>query len=92
MNQLEEARKNINAIDQKMAKLFEQRMAIATRMGVLKGERGQAVWDEEREAAKLRNRESMLRDRSLTKDVARLFETILELSCQRQEEQRRDRA
>ena len=27
MNKLEEARKNINAIDKKMARLFEQRMA-----------------------------------------------------------------
>lgn len=37
--------------------------------------------------AKVRNREKMLRDRSLTAYVDKLFETILELSRQRQEEQ-----
>ena len=92
MDELDKLRLELDVIDEQIVMLFEQRMAIATRMGVLKGERGQAVWDEEREAAKVHNRESMLRDRSLTKYVARLFETILELSCQRQEEQRGDRA
>ena len=88
MQELDKLRLELDVIDEQIITLFEQRMAISTRMGVLKSEEGIAVWDAAREAAKVRNREQMLRDRSLTRYVDQLFETILELSRQRQEEQK----
>lgn len=88
MQELDKLRLELDVIDEQIVTLFEQRMAISTRMGVLKSEEGIAVWDAAREAAKVRNREQMLRDRSLTRYVDQLFETILELSRQRQEEQK----
>ncbi|QNL43606.1 chorismate mutase [Oscillibacter hominis] len=87
MQELDKLRLELDVIDEQIVTLFEQRMAISTRMGVLKNEGGIQVWNEAREAAKVRNREKMLRDRSLTAYVDKLFETILELSRQRQEEQ-----
>lgn len=88
MQELDKLRLELDVIDEQIVTLFEQRMAISTRMGVLKSEEGIAVWDAAREAAKVRNREQMLRDRSLTRYVDQLFETILELSRQCQEEQK----
>ena len=49
MNSLEEARKNINAIDKKMAKLFEQRMAEVAKVSQYKIEHGLPILDQGRE-------------------------------------------
>ena len=49
MNQLEEARKNINAIDQKMAKLFEQRMAEVAKVSEYKIAHGLPIIERGRE-------------------------------------------
>ena len=45
MNKLEEARKNINAIDKKMARLFEQRMAEVEKVSEYKIEHGLPILD-----------------------------------------------
>ena len=45
MQELDKLRLELDVIDEQIVTLFEQRMAISTRMGVLKSEEGIAVWD-----------------------------------------------
>ena len=49
MDELQEARNLINEIDDKMAKLFEERMQAVEKVIVYKMEHGLAIFDESRE-------------------------------------------
>lgn len=51
MNQLEQARQEINAVDEQMAALFERRMRAAGQVAAYKKERGLPILDKGREQA-----------------------------------------
>ena len=49
MNQLEQARREINQIDEQMAALFERRMQAAEQVAAYKKQQGLPIFDKERE-------------------------------------------
>ncbi|MEG2037855.1 MAG: chorismate mutase [Ruthenibacterium sp.] len=85
MEELDRLRAQIDAIDEQMVPLFEQRMAISARIGVLKRESGRQVRDPQRGEELLRNRAALLRDKSLAPYADAFFEMLMDLSCRRQE-------
>lgn len=84
--ELRRLRMELDAIDQQMIQLFEQRMAISTRLGVLRKEAGVEAAIPDLVRAGQEHREAMVRDHSLIPYVDRLYDTILELAWDRQDE------
>ena len=64
-NSLEQARKEINEIDKKMAELFVRRMRAAEAVAEYKKERGLAILDEAREAEVVRRNSALVEDELL---------------------------
>ena len=62
MNELEKARKEINAVDAEMAKLFEKRMQAVAEVAKYKKEHGLSVLDEEREKAVIKSNSQQVAD------------------------------
>lgn len=80
MAELEELRREIDAVDAGIVKAFEKRLAIARQVAEYKIEKGLPVLDRGREADVLRKREEMLEDQALSGDVDRLFELLMSIS------------
>lgn len=76
---LEYLRKEIDAVDSEIIKLFEKRMDIAAKIAQHKKESGKAVFDPAREQAKLDTVASLSRE-DLRIYTAGLFEKLFELS------------
>ncbi len=55
MNQLEQARQEINQVDKQMAMLFERRMRAAEQVAAYKKQQGLPIYDEKREQAVIQN-------------------------------------
>ncbi|MEG0780467.1 MAG: chorismate mutase [Oscillospiraceae bacterium] len=86
IEELESLRRALDDIDRQLVAIFERRMALSAQIGAVKGEKGLPVLDEKRRDAVLRGCVAGLDDPSLTPYVETLYETILALSCRRQEE------
>ena len=77
--QLTELRKELDATDEKIVRLFEKRMKTVRRVAEYKRENGLPVRDERREAEILSDRKS-LADKEVQTYVEELFTCILGLS------------
>ena len=84
MTELDFLRKRIDAIDQKIVRLLEERMALARRVGEYKAANNLPVLDSEREKAVIQSRAGMLMDKEMEGVVTELFEHIMQLSREHQ--------
>ncbi len=80
MNQLEEARKNINAIDKKMAKLFEQRMAEVAKVAEYKIEHGLPILDQGRETEVILKNSSLVSDETVRAYYVNFLQSNMNIS------------
>ena len=80
MNQLEEARKNINAIDQKMAKLFEQRMAEVAKVSEYKIAHGLPILDRGRENEVIVKNSSFVADETIRSYYVNFLQSNMDIS------------
>lgn len=85
MNQLEEARKNINEIDRKMAKLFEQRMAEAAKVAEYKKEHGLPILDRAREDEMILKNSSLVANEVLRGYYVNFLQSNMSISRKYQE-------
>ena len=86
MKGLEELRRELDAVDRELVRLFEQRMTIAGQVAACKIAEGRPVLDRTREEVVLASRAAMLENPAWEADVRKLFETLMALS--RREQQR----
>lgn len=77
---LDAMRRQIDAIDRQMARLFEERMQISRTIGEWKKATGKPVRDEEREAEMLDSHSQWLTDVSLKESYRTFLQGILQLS------------
>ena len=80
MNQLEEARKNINAIDQKMAKLFEQRMAEVAKVSEYKIAHGLPILDRGRENEVIVKNSSFVSEETIRSYYVNFLQSNMDIS------------
>ena len=92
MNQLENARKEINAIDREMAELFERRMKISAVIGQYKYENTLPVRDSEREQTLTEKNLSYIKNSEIKTYYTEFLGKIIELSCEYQQKIRDERA
>lgn len=86
MNQLEEARREIDAVDEELAKLFERRMQAVADVAAWKKTNNMPVFDGAREEEVLqKNRERIERD-DLKDDFGKWMQYMMDLSKKRQRE------
>lgn len=77
---LDAMRRQIDAIDRQMARLFEERMQISRTIGEWKKATGKPVRDEKREAEMLDSHSQWLTDISLRESYRTFLQSILQLS------------
>ena len=85
MNELEQARKDVNRIDAEMARLFEERMRAVSRIAAYKKENGLPVRDPVREAAMIARNRTLIGDQSVEADYVEFLQSVIRISCARQE-------
>lgn len=85
MKDLNELRQEIDVIDRQLAALFEQRMAVTRNVGLYKLANGIPVLDRSREEQVLASKTALLEDKTLSRDVTELFETIMAISRRQQQ-------
>ncbi|MEG2680024.1 MAG: bifunctional chorismate mutase/prephenate dehydratase, partial [Oscillospiraceae bacterium] len=88
MTELEALREGIDAIDRQLVPLFEERMALAERVGEYKEHHGLQTLDAQREAAVLASKCALLQDKTLASEVTEFYETLMALSRRRQRQLR----
>ena len=79
MDELQNLRRDIDAIDRELVELFRRRMNVTARVGAYKRERGIPVLDQERERQVLQNK-GELAGEELRPAAVTLFQTIMALS------------
>ncbi len=79
-NSLESARKEINRIDNEMAKLFEERMGCAEAIAEYKKERGLPVFDPEREKELIKKNSELIKNESLKCDYVKFLSGVMNVS------------
>lgn len=84
MNQLENARSEINRIDKEMAELFEQRMITVREVAEYKKERGMQIFDESREKAIIERNQAYIKDDTLKSYYVRFLQDMMDVSKQYQ--------
>ena len=80
MSLIDEARKKINAIDEEMVKLFEERMAAVLDVLKYKKEHNLAVFDSKREEEIIAKNISLLQDINLKDYYLEFFNAVLSSS------------
>lgn len=85
MKKLQKARKKINKIDAKMAKLFTERMQAAKTVAEYKKEQELPVFDPAREAEVIERNSKMVTDEEMRSYYATFLKSTIELSKQYQE-------
>lgn len=85
MEQLGEARAKINAIDEQMARLFEERMQVSKLIAEYKKERGIPIYDAAREQAVIERNKGFVRDYEISSYYARFMSDVMAISKQYQE-------
>lgn len=83
MDELENLRRDIDAIDRELVELFRRRMDVTAHVGEYKRERGVPVLDQARERQVLRNK-GELAGEELRPAVITLYQTIMALSRRQQ--------
>lgn len=78
-------RKQLDEIDDKLLKLYEERMGICEKIGEYKKEKGLAAYDEKRENEKLDDVLSKVKNKKYADGAAQLFLTIMQASTEMQE-------
>lgn len=84
MSELDLLRRQIDAVDTELARLFLDRMEISRQVGVYKQQRGLPVLDPERERALLARRAALTEDPAGKADLTAFFEAMMALSRRRQ--------
>lgn len=85
MKDLAEVRKELDAVDREIVRLFEQRMTLTRDVVAYKMAHGMQVLDRSREEAVLASRVGMLQDAHWAGSVHDLYEEIMRLSRAEQE-------
>ena len=85
MRELADIRKDLDAVDREIVRLFEERMTLAAQVAEYKIAKGMPVLDRSREEKVLASRAALLEDKRLEGDVRALFECIMALSRKEQE-------
>lgn len=80
MLDLQEIRKEIDAVDSELVKLFEKRMEITTKVAQFKMETGKAVLDREREQAKLEAISGLVTNDANRRGINEIFTQIMAAS------------
>ncbi len=83
MDELQNLRRDIDAIDRRLVELFRQRMDVTRRVGEYKRAQGIPVLDQERERQVLQNKGELAGD-GLRPAVITLYQTIMALSRRQQ--------
>ncbi|MCI8807056.1 MAG: bifunctional chorismate mutase/prephenate dehydratase [Oscillospiraceae bacterium] len=83
MDELQDLRRDIDAIDRELVELFRRRMDVTARVGAYKRSRGVPVLDQERERQVLQNK-GELAGEALRPAVITLYQTIMALSRRQQ--------
>ena len=83
MDELQNLRRDIDAIDRELVELFRRRMDVTARVGAYKRSRGVPVLDQERERQVLQNK-GELAGEALRPAVITLYQTIMALSRRQQ--------
>ena len=83
---LKELRKEIDAVDAEIVKLFEKRMEISERIASYKQQAGIQVRDEEREKEKILKVQSLTHTEFNRKHIEELYTALISLSRKLQEE------
>ena len=86
MNQLEQARAEIDRIDRQMAALFEQRMQAVRQVAEYKKAQGMAILDSGREAQVLEKNSAYLQTAALKPWYRRFLQSLMDLSKEYQKE------
>lgn len=86
MRTIEEVRKDINDVDIKMAKLFEERMSYVEEILKYKKSQNLAIIDENREKQLLQKNLTNIHDEELKKYYKTFFEGVLKSSKDYQED------
>ncbi len=84
MKELEQLRKEIDAIDSELVKLFQERMALAREIAWEKEKAGLPIYDASREEAVCQSRLAWLSDETLADKLQVFFHTIMDLSKKEQ--------
>lgn len=77
---LSQQRQKIDAIDQQLVKLYEERMATVQEIITIKKENNLPILDQGREDQVIAKVQSYLNDDSYTEDIAQLYQEIMRLS------------
>ncbi len=81
MNDLQEARNEIDKIDEEMAVLFEKRMNAVRRIAAYKQEHGLQVRDKAKEAEKTARQKELIDDESLRSFYVLFLQSVMDISC-----------
>lgn len=84
MEELQQYRAQIDAIDRELADLFQRRMDVVDGIGSYKLARNMPVLDAKREQEVLSAKAALARDEGMSADLASLFEHIMAISRRRQ--------
>ncbi|MBQ8537159.1 MAG: chorismate mutase [Clostridia bacterium] len=85
MKELSQIRLELDAIDQKIVALFEERMLLSRQVAQYKIAKGLPVLDSQREKQVIQNRRALLKDPHWADGVEAVFETIMAQSRKEQE-------
>lgn len=80
MNKLDEARQNINHIDEEIINLFKERMLASKMVAMYKKENNMPIFDSKREEELIKNNCLKLNDKELEEYYKEFFEAILNVS------------
>ena len=83
---LNEARKAIDAIDQDIVRLFEQRLAVSEQIAIYKKAHHLEIEQPAREAAVSQKAIDRLDNKAYREDIKALFETMMAIGKKRQKE------
>ena len=84
---LTEARKKINEVDEKMAKLFEERMHVTKEIAEYKKENGLPIFDESREKEVIKNNTNYIDSEDYKSYYTEFIQSVMDIS----KEYQRDR-
>lgn len=82
---IKKLREKINEIDDKILKLYEERMDVCGAIGDYKKEKGLPIYDPDREDAVLADVMSKVSNPLYQDGAAQLFITLMQVSCELQE-------
>jgi len=88
MTDLEDYRKELDAIDQDLVSLFEKRLAVSKKIGTYKKNNSLPVYDKERERQVLLQNIKLITDKDSEVQLLHFLETVLDLSKEVQKDVR----